>query len=478
MFTFKRLHSTSTRFLYGIIAGWILSFVSFTLYLSKFNYYYNIIHTFFNFSPGTWNYLVLTKFNPNLLIRILNGGVNLFYCSLLLFAVSFTRKLKPKQLYSVYTATALLFIAQLIIFDPSFNIARQSQMGSSSVLEALYVILKYSKYAMMLIAFGLLLNYYVSYPKIKFIKNLTAYHILALIPVAVIHTMLFSWAPKNLVRATFVDGYYNYLQPPIGTNPIILFILPYAVYLALTFMIYIVYKFNSIEAYRKNRDIQINKSIDTATMGTRAFTHALKNHLIAIQSEAEYVKQRTAGDEESAYSLDLILKSCHSALGSINAAADMLKNIELNLQPLSLDRPVKEALSLFHNREHAFDLRKKSGGPQALAYLDLQHMTQAVYNLLDNAKDILDRQENGVITLETGTQNSWGFIRVSDNGPGIREDYLDMIFDPFFTTKSTANNWGIGLSYCHKIITGHDGKIHVESNPNQGTSFTIYLPLI
>ncbi|MEK3915000.1 ATP-binding protein [Paenibacillus sp. FSL H7-0331] len=478
LFTYKKLNNSSTRFLYGIIVGWVLSFISFTLYLSKFNYYYNIIHSFFNFSPGTWNYLVLTKFNPNLLIRMLNGGVIIFYSSLLLFAVSFTRNMKPKIQRTVYVVVGMLMVIQLLAFDPALNIVWQQQLSSIPILEALDFVLKNIKYVMVMLAFGLLLHYYINYPKIKFIKNLTAFHILALIPVVIIHLLLFSWAPKNLVKATYMEGYYNYLQPPLDSHPIVLYVLPYSVYLALTFIIFIVYKFKSIEAYRKNRDIQINKSIDTATLGTRAFTHALKNHLIAIQSEAEYVKERSSGDEETVYSLQLILNSCGSAMESIDQAADKLKNIELNLQPLSLDQPVKQVLSFFKVSESKADIQVKLEDPQSLVYMDLHHMSETLYNLLENATDSLSRQEDGLILIETYHHNGWGIIQITDNGPGVPEDHLDMIFDPFFTTKSSVNNWGIGLSYCHKIVTGHDGKIQAESQIGQGTKFTIFLPLI
>ncbi|MNI12876.1 Sensor protein ZraS [compost metagenome] len=200
--------------------------------------------------------------------------------------------------------------------------------------------------------------------------------------------------------------------------------------------------------------------------------------MIAIQSETEYLKERHNGDEETDYSLELILKSCRSAMGSIDQAADKLKNIQLNLQPVSLEQPVKQALSLYNFRESKTSIQVKLEDPQSLVYMDLQHMSETVCNLLDNAMDSLSRQEDGVIMIETLHHNGWGIIQISDNGPGVPEDHLDMIFDPFFTTKSSVNNWGIGLSYCHKIVSGHDGKIQVERLIGPGIKFSIFLPLI
>ncbi|MCK4839515.1 MAG: PAS domain S-box protein [Desulfobulbaceae bacterium] len=65
-------------------------------------------------------------------------------------------------------------------------------------------------------------------------------------------------------------------------------------------------------------------------------------------------------------------------------------------------------------------------------------------------------------------------ITINDSGIGMPTDVLDKIFDPYFTTKQEGS--GLGLAISHSIITKHDGHISVESEPDQGTTFTIYLP--
>ncbi|AMR29421.1 hypothetical protein A0257_21520 [Hymenobacter psoromatis] len=68
-------------------------------------------------------------------------------------------------------------------------------------------------------------------------------------------------------------------------------------------------------------------------------------------------------------------------------------------------------------------------------------------------------------------------IRVSDNGTGIPEAVQAKIFQPFFTTKPTGEGTGLGLSLSHDIIAqGHGGTLTVESQPGQGTEFTLRLP--
>lgn len=65
-------------------------------------------------------------------------------------------------------------------------------------------------------------------------------------------------------------------------------------------------------------------------------------------------------------------------------------------------------------------------------------------------------------------------ITITDSGAGIPERHLDKIFDPYFSTKHEGS--GLGLAICHSIIGKHNGSISVRSEPNKGTTFTIYLP--
>jgi signal transduction histidine kinase len=64
-----------------------------------------------------------------------------------------------------------------------------------------------------------------------------------------------------------------------------------------------------------------------------------------------------------------------------------------------------------------------------------------------------------------------------DDGPGIPADAQSRVFDPFFTTKPVGKGTGLGLSLSHGIIDRHGGRIHIDSEPGQGTSFIIDLPL-
>ena len=66
---------------------------------------------------------------------------------------------------------------------------------------------------------------------------------------------------------------------------------------------------------------------------------------------------------------------------------------------------------------------------------------------------------------------------VTDTGQGIAPENLSKIFDPFFTTKADGKGVGLGLAVLYGIVKAHDGEVEVVSRLNQGTTFTVTLPL-
>jgi PAS domain S-box-containing protein len=102
-------------------------------------------------------------------------------------------------------------------------------------------------------------------------------------------------------------------------------------------------------------------------------------------------------------------------------------------------------------------------------------INQVILNLLTNAIDACD--SGGHVVVRTRPEAGGVRIEVADNGCGIPAAVRDRIFDPFFTTKPVGQGTGLGLSITYGIIQDHGGTIEVESEPGQGTCFTIRLPL-
>lgn len=119
-------------------------------------------------------------------------------------------------------------------------------------------------------------------------------------------------------------------------------------------------------------------------------------------------------------------------------------------------------------------------------------MHQVIMNLCTNAYHAM-RENGGILEIslvetEIGTSNlvsSLGMnhgkylkLTVSDTGHGIDKKIIQQIFDPYFTTKTREDGTGLGLSLVHNIVESHDGRIFVDSEPNKGTTFHVYIPAI
>lgn len=105
----------------------------------------------------------------------------------------------------------------------------------------------------------------------------------------------------------------------------------------------------------------------------------------------------------------------------------------------------------------------------------ISQLNQVFMNLFVNASHAI--KETGTITISTGAEKDWIWIKIRDTGSGIAPENLKRIFEPFFTTKPVGSGTGLGLSLTYGIIKKHQGSIDVESELGQGTCFTLRLPI-
>jgi signal transduction histidine kinase len=146
---------------------------------------------------------------------------------------------------------------------------------------------------------------------------------------------------------------------------------------------------------------------------------------------------------------------------------------------LQLDDILEESLQLVTNqlklckviieRRFAPNLGPISG--------DKQQLTQVFLNLALNAIDAMP--DGGTLTIETEPVREGAFLKVdfTDTGIGIADHIKPHVFDPFFTSKSQGKGTGLGLSVSLGIIRKHGGDIRVESQINEGTTFSVLLPM-
>jgi len=123
--------------------------------------------------------------------------------------------------------------------------------------------------------------------------------------------------------------------------------------------------------------------------------------------------------------------------------------------------------------------------PQDIGRVILNLITNAFYAVDEKKKQTLEGFENYEPTVSVSTElvipppgGTRGVkISVKDNGYGIPQKVLDKIFQPFFTTKPTGQGTGLGLSLAYDIVKAHGGELKVETIENEGSIFTIIIPV-
>lgn len=118
----------------------------------------------------------------------------------------------------------------------------------------------------------------------------------------------------------------------------------------------------------------------------------------------------------------------------------------------------------------------------SIVYVDEMHITNVIFNLLDNAVKYKKPDHDLLLHVKTWNESNKFYISIQDNGIGIKKEDLKKIFEKFYRVHTgnlhDVKGFGLGLAYVKKIITIHKGTIRAESELGVGTRFIIALPLL
>ncbi len=244
----------------------------------------------------------------------------------------------------------------------------------------------------------------------------------------------------------------------------------------------------------KKLEAQLRQSQKIEAVGLLAggVAHDFNNILTAIIGYGNLVKMKLSEGDKLRSHVDQILASADRAAHLTHGL------LAFSRKQILVPRPV-DANEIIHNvgkllaRLIGEDVELKlslcHSGVTVLA--DSGQIEQVLMNLATNARDAMPH--GGVLAITTerslmdeafiamhgyGKVGAYALITVSDTGAGMDQRTQDRIFEPFFTTKELGKGTGLGLSIVYGIIKQHDGFIAVYSEPGQGTSFKICLPLL
>ncbi|MBP5638363.1 MAG: hypothetical protein J6X55_02720 [Victivallales bacterium] len=223
--------------------------------------------------------------------------------------------------------------------------------------------------------------------------------------------------------------------------------------------------------------------------------HDFNNLLHSIQGSADVLRQQHL-DSTSLNMVSNIDEATKRAAKLTNQLLGFARKGNYNLETIELEHLLLQVSQLFKTTCHDITFKTLIEPGQMTIRADSTQLQQVILNLLLNARDAIDQDvANPKIVLrgervrentpewqhrpdkEKHDAQNYVCIKVKDNGCGMSQEVMKHIFEPFYTTKGIGKGTGMGLAMAYGCIENLHGWIHVDSKPNQGTEFTVVLPI-
>ena len=279
------------------------------------------------------------------------------------------------------------------------------------------------------------------------------------------------------------DGHYFTVFFPNVQNKLpqnTVFLSPWVYISTIVFLVLIFFGFSLATIIKQKRLSEV------ITDFINNMTHELKTPIATISLSSEMIMRLENDDdlEKAKKYAGIIFKENKR----LETQVERVLNIStLDTENTTLNKKSLDFHELLDEVKDTFDFNQLANGGKILIennasifiiQADPIHITNVVYNLLDNAVKYCTTKP--FISITTKNERNYLVIEIKDNGIGIRKEDLKMIFDKFYRV-STGNihdikGFGLGLFYVKLIINEHSGSIDVKSKLGEGSTFTIKLP--
>ena len=229
------------------------------------------------------------------------------------------------------------------------------------------------------------------------------------------------------------------------------------------------------ELEQAHHEILLTEKLASLGHLSAGMAHEIRNPLNSISLFAQVLTSGLKNDPEMQSYSEKIVNEVERIDAILVKLLSTSKRANFQLRSIRLDDVIEASLQPFLAQIEAqnVNLQKtlQENTPSILA--DADELGQVFSNLFANA--LFEMKQGGSLSVALECDDSEALVTISDTGAGIPEEHMNKIFDPFFTTKERGT--GFGLSVVLRIVKTYAGRIHVESEPGQGTTFQVWLPL-
>ncbi len=238
----------------------------------------------------------------------------------------------------------------------------------------------------------------------------------------------------------------------------------------------------------RQQTIELQRASQLSFIGELAagLAHEIKNPLAGIQGVVDILIRRRDANDPEREALEGVKHQVDRIDGTVRALLNRARPRNLNRVSISLHEVTQRAVNLARaqlTRNAAADDRVRiefEPGPDDIqTNADAAQIEDAILNLIANAMEAIEETGQVTVTVTrapaTSSSADEAVIAVTDNGRGISESDLARIFSPFFT--KTDGGTGLGLPAVQRIARLHGGRVEVQSAPNEGSTFSLFLPI-
>ncbi len=222
---------------------------------------------------------------------------------------------------------------------------------------------------------------------------------------------------------------------------------------------------NLTEIKRLQSEVRKKEHFSTMVKVISGVAHEIRNPLFGISSIGQILERELDSPQHKALAQAMLKES--------DRMKRLIEELLLYTKPSRLDKKEVDLGLLFEELSYYLKAKRENltlslgVPPLTVVMADRDKITQVFLNLLNNAIDAASREVNvSAKTVDGRTE-----IRISDDGPGIREHDLGRVFEPFFTTKKGGT--GLGLPICKRIVEDHGGTIEIFSEDRKGTTVVL-----